>query len=145
MNYITLPLVGAGFPSPAESFFERRLSLTDLLVPHPDFTYFVRVQGSSMSGISIFDGDILVVDRSLPPSNNAIMVVVLNGGLLVKRVQYREDGTILLLAEHPQYPPIVCTSNDHIILWGRVTYVLHKIDLAPPSSSMYELSHGTQQ
>jgi DNA polymerase V len=126
MDVFALPSVGAGFPSPAESFFEKRLDLTQLLTPHPDFTYFTRVEGESMSGAGIHDGDILVVDRTLDAINNSIVVVILNGGFVVKRIQFREQG-ILLISEHHRYPLITVTEHDTFSIWGVVTYAIHAV------------------
>ena len=58
----------AGFPSPAEQYLEPPLDLNELLVKRPAATYFVRVEGDSMIGAGIHDGDLLVVDRSLRPA-----------------------------------------------------------------------------
>lgn len=47
----------AGFPSPAEQYQEPPLDLNELLVKRPAATYFVRVEGDSMVGAGISDGD----------------------------------------------------------------------------------------
>jgi len=65
----SLPFPGtciqAGFPSPAEDYMEMRLDLNKKQITHPSQTFFVRVNGESMNGDGISDGDLLVVDRSL--------------------------------------------------------------------------------
>jgi len=75
---ILIPLFGhnvpAGFPSPADDYIEGRLSLDEHLVPHKDSTFFVRAKGNSMMGAGIFDGNLLVVDKSLTPSSGDIAV-----------------------------------------------------------------------
>ncbi len=126
MEMSSLPSVGAGFPSPAESFFERSLDVNDLLIQHKEFTYFARVEGNSMIGAGLHDGDILVVDRALDAFNNAIVVAALNGGFIVKRVQFREQET-LLFSEHPRYPLLKVTPHDDFSIWGVVTYCLHPV------------------
>jgi len=124
MDMSSLPTVSAGFPSPAESFFEKRLNVAELLVPHPDFTYFARVEGESMRGAGLHAGDILVVDRTLDAVNNSIIVAALNGSFIVKRIQF-EAQMIRLLSEHPRYPIITIQSTDDFAIWGVVTYSLH--------------------
>lgn len=126
MDISSLPSVRAGFPSPAESFFERSLDIADLLIQHKDFTFFLKVEGSSMVGAGIHDTDILVVDRTLEALDNSIVVAVLNGGFTVKRIQFREQE-ILLISEHPRYPLIKVTSQDSFSIWGVVTYSLHAV------------------
>ena len=126
MDTSFLPSVGAGFPSPSESFFEKRLNISDLLTPHPDFTYFVRVEGDSMRGAGLRSGDILVVDRTLDAINDSIVVAVLNGGFLVKRLHV-EGQSIILLSEHPRYPQLTVQPSDDFVVWGVVTYCLHSV------------------
>ena len=126
MDVPSLPLVSAGFPSPAESFSEKRLNVADLLVPHPDFTYFMRVEGESMRGAGLHANDILVVDRSLDAVNNSIIVATLNGGFVVKRILFEAQG-VTLLSEHPRYPAITVQPEDGFSVWGVVTYSLHPV------------------
>ena len=124
------PLVGArisaGFPSPADDFIDRKLDLNELLIRHPAATFFVRVAGSSMTGIGIHHGDILVVDRSLEPADNKIIIAILNGELTVKRIG-RRQGRLFLLPENPDYQPIEVTSDMQFEVWGVVTSVVHSL------------------
>jgi DNA polymerase V len=71
--------VVAGFPSPAEQYLEPALDLNELLVKRPAATYFVRVQGDSMTGRGIHDGDLLVVDRSLDPRDGDVVIAAVDG------------------------------------------------------------------
>lgn len=57
--------VCAGFPSPADDLGAQRIDLAQVLVTHPQATYFLRARGHSMIDAGIFDNDILVVDRAL--------------------------------------------------------------------------------
>lgn len=54
--------VSAGFPSPAADYEGKRLDINDYLVRNPVSTFFFSVEGDSMEGAEVFDGDILVVD-----------------------------------------------------------------------------------
>ena len=58
-----LSRVAAGFPSPAEDHIEASLSLDELCVVHPAATFFLRVVGDSMTGLGIFDGDIIDTEK----------------------------------------------------------------------------------
>lgn len=118
--------VSAGFPSPAEPWREAPLDLQALLVPHPASTFFVRVQGHSMQGAGIYEHDLLVVDRALTATNNAIIVAELRGGFTVKRIRFDGD-TIILASEHPRYPTFPVTPAMHFHLWGVVTVVIHAL------------------
>jgi len=78
--------VPAGFPSPAEDFADGALDLNDL-IEHPAATFIVRVSGYSMSGAGIYDGDLLIVDRSIKPRSGQIVVAASAGDMVVKRLR----------------------------------------------------------
>jgi DNA polymerase V len=116
----------AGFPSPADDYIEGRLDLNRHLIKHPAATFFVRVTGHSMTGAGIHSGDLLIVDRSLEPTDGQVVVAVLDGELTVKRLQ-RGHGVTRLLAENPAYRPIEITEQQTIEIWGVVTNVIHPL------------------
>ena len=111
--------ISAGFPSPAEDYADRRLDINEYLVRNPVSTFFFSVQGDSMEGAEIFDGDILVVDRSISPAHGHIVVAFLNGERLVKRL-YRRGGRTALVAENPAYPTIELHEGAELVIWGVV-------------------------
>lgn len=83
---VALESVRGGFPSVAQDYVGGDLSLDERLVEHPETTFVVRVAGESMTGAGIFDGDLLIVDRSLEPRDGDVVVAVLDGELTVKRL-----------------------------------------------------------
>lgn len=117
--------IKAGFPSPAEDEMSKPLNLNDYLIPHPASTFFIRVDGDSMTGAGIFSGDLLIVDKSLPASNGKIVVALLNGEFTVKRLVLNRNE-ILLRAENPKYPTIKINASEDFNVWGVVSYVIHK-------------------
>jgi DNA polymerase V len=117
--------IQAGFPSPADDEVGDSLNLQEMLVPHPNATFYVKVVGDSMTGAGIFSGDILIVDRSIKVTDRAIVVAVVNKEFTVKRLIY-EGSTPTLAPENPQYPIIRLQGDEELEIWGVVTYVLHK-------------------
>lgn len=117
--------VAAGFPSPAEQYAEEPLDLNDLMVHNPPATFFVRVAGDSMDGAGIFDGDILVVDRSQNALNGSIVIACVDGDFTVKRLR-KSDGKISLEAENPKYKPIVFTGEVECRIFGVITGLLRQ-------------------
>jgi len=115
-----LSLVVAGFPSPADDDLDRDLDLHELLIQHPAATYYVRLSGDSMKGAGLYDGDILVVDRSLEPKHNDIVIAVLNGELTVKRL-YCQGDLVQLRPANPRYPIITIHADQEWLIWGVVT------------------------
>lgn len=111
--------VSAGFPSPAEDYEDKRLDINEYLVRNPVATFFFPVQGDSMQGAGILDGDILVVDRSVTPQHGHIVVAFINGERLVKRLHKRAER-IALLAENPDYPALELTGDLELVIWGVV-------------------------
>lgn len=116
--------VEAGFPSPADDYLEGRLDLNEHLVARPAATFFLRVSGDSMTGAGIYAGDILIVDRSIAPSDGKIVIAAVDGELTVKRL-YRRDGHIRLLSENPQYKPIEIAAGQDLHVWGVVIHAIH--------------------
>lgn len=120
---LALPLdtvkLSAGFPSPAADYEESRLDINEYLVRNPVSTFFFPVQGDSMEGAEIFDGDILVVDKSVRPRHGHIIVAFVDGLRLVKRL-YRRGGRMALEAENPKYPPLTITEEMDCVIWGVV-------------------------
>ena len=117
--------VQAGFPSPADDFIERSLDLNEHLISHPSATFFVRVSGDSMIGAGIHHNDILIVDRSLKPKSDSIIIAVLNGELTVKRLNIKENN-YSLVPENPEYEVIHVNEDMEFQVWGVVTSVVHQ-------------------
>ena len=121
---MALEAVRAGFPSVAQDYAAGDLSLDERLVEHPETTFVVRVAGESMTGAGIFDGDLLVVDRSLEPRDGDVVVAVLDGELTVKRL-LRDAHGWYLHAEHPKYPDFRPERFGEGLVWGVVLGSCH--------------------
>lgn len=109
----------AGFPAPGDDMVERPLDLNDLLIENPTATFFVRVSGDSMEGARIFEGDVLVVDRSVEPKDGKIVVAAVYGELVVKRLRKTPSG-LALISENEEYSPILIDDVDECYVWGVV-------------------------
>lgn len=125
---INIPLflntVKAGFPSPADDYIESKIDFNDYLIKHPAATFCVRVSGDSMINASINNGDILIVDRSITPSSNKIIVAIVNGEFTIKRF-VKLYGRLFLLPDNPAYKPIEILPEIDFEIWGVVTHVIH--------------------
>jgi DNA polymerase V len=111
------------FPSPAQDYELAELDLNQRLITNPPATFFMQVSGDSMTGVGIYPGSLLVVDKSKTPKSNSIVVALVDGELMVKRL-YKRGNVIKLLSENAAYPPIVFSEDQELIVWGVVTYVI---------------------
>ena len=120
-----LDSVSAGFPSPATDYLENKLDLNEYLVKHPAATFIVKASGPSMIEAGISSGDLLIVDRSVTPKNDNIVIASVLGDLTVKKL--RKKGSLLfLVSANDEYPSIEVKEEMECFIWGVVTYVIHK-------------------
>ena len=119
--------VEAGFPSPADDFLDAPLDLNREFVQTPASTFFVRVSGESMAGDGIGDGDLLIVDKSLPPHDGCIAVCYVDGEFTVKRVKL-ERGCAWLMPSNPKYRPIRVDADNEFLVWGIVRHVVKSFE-----------------
>jgi DNA polymerase V len=118
--------VSAGFPSPALDFMEQKIDLNKALSENPLATFYIKVEGHSMSGAGIDDKDVLVVDRSIEAADKKIAVCFIDGEFTVKRISKKKDG-LWLLPENERYEPIKVAEENRFMVWGIVTYVIKKV------------------
>jgi len=118
--------VEAGFPSPAEDYVEGRLDLNKRLIKHPAATFFVKVTGDSMIKAGIHPDDILIVDRSLEPTDKKVVIAVINGDLTVKRIRIIK-GKYYLMPENEDYETLEIREEMDFEVWGVVTNVIHPL------------------
>ena len=118
-------VIPAGFPSPAEDHTDLTLDLNDYLIKHPAATFYVYAKGNSMIGSGIHDGDLMIVDRSLNPNSNNIVVAIINGEFTVKKIK-KIKNKVYLQPNNNLYEPIEITSDMDFSIWGIVTHVIHK-------------------
>ena len=127
---LTIPFylhkVGAGFPSPATDYIEDDIDLNSHLITNAPATFIIRVQGKSMTNVGIYDGDLLIVDKSLNPNNFSTVIANVNEELVVKTLIKSKEINYLTSGSKNTSDRINLTDNPEIIIWGVVTYVIHK-------------------
>ena len=123
---VELPEIKAGFPSPAQDYVDNGIDLNRELVKNPSSTFFGRARGNSMEGAGIFDGDLLIIDKSLEPREGAIAVCFIDGEFTLKRIHFeKHDGqvtAIWLQPENEEFSPIKVTRDNQFIIWGIVVH-----------------------
>ena len=122
---VFLDKISAGFPSPATDYMENKLDLNEYLIKHPAATFIVKASGSSMIDADIYSGDLLIVDRSLTPRNNNIVIASIFGDLTVKKIK-KKDKSFFLVSANEDYPSIEVKEEMECFIWGVVTYIIHE-------------------
>jgi DNA polymerase V len=108
----------SGFESPAAEYKELGLSLDQLLISHPNATFIGQASGESMVGVGIFDGDLLIVDRSLTLKDGDIIVANFNGCFTCKIIDKKEAR---LLSASKNHAPVKISQEDDFQVEGIVT------------------------
>ena len=128
---ITVPFylhkAGAGFPSPATDYIEEDVDLNIHLIKNVPATFIIRVQGKSMTDVGIYDGDLLVIDKSLKPKNFSIVVANVHDELVVKNFVKEKDKQFLTSGSKKIEDKIIINNDSEIFIWGVVTYVIHSV------------------
>lgn len=119
--------VSAGFPSPADDFKELRISLDKELVSNEEATFYARVNGDSMIGAGLEDGDLIIIDRSLNPESGKIAVCFVDGEFTVKRIE-KKGSKLFLKPENKNYLKIEIKDGNDLKIWGIVTYVIKALN-----------------
>ena len=119
--------IHAGFPSPAADCAGERIDIARELTSHPETTFYARVSGDSMHDAGLFDGDIIVIDKSLEPHNGDIIIAAVDGEFTVKEFRRDDDNKGGWLIPHnPAFQPIRVTAENNFSVWGVVTHCIHK-------------------
>lgn len=146
-----VPVVGGkplhGFASPAQDYLDTFISLDKELVRHPAATYYGRVVGNSMQAAGVREGDVLVIDKSLEPSEGDLVVCFVDGEFLLRFLSFHAPGgkgprkagkpgvsyrilrqqRLWLLPADDGLPAIEVSDANDFTVWGIVTYVIKKV------------------
>ncbi len=124
---LSLPFFGSriacGFPSPVDDYLDNPLDLNEYLIKHEAATYFCWVQGDSMEGQGIHDGDLLVVDRALEARHGSVVVVAVGGEFTCKKLDLHNRQ---LVPCNPAFQPIPITEELDMVIEGVVVYSIRK-------------------
>jgi len=118
--------ISAGFPSPALDFIDLSIDLNKHLIKHPSATFYGRVKGDSLKNAGIENGDLLIIDRSIEPTNGKIAVCYIDGEFTAKRIQINKNE-ILLIPENENYQTLTVTADNNFLIWGIVTHVIKNV------------------
>ena len=119
--------IQAGFPSPAQGSFADSVDLNHELINNPAATFCARVIGDSMVDSGINEGDMLIIDRSIEPSDGDIAVCFIDGDFTVKRILIKNDE-ISLVPANRKYPVIRVPKESNFVIWGVVSHIIKRLN-----------------
>ncbi len=118
--------IATRFLNPANDYIETSLDLNELLVKNSPATFFLDMVGHSMINAGIFDGDKIILDRSIEAKHGDIVVAIVNSEHTVKRL-YKKNSKVELHAENPNSSIITFKNNEELKIVGVVTNTIHKV------------------
>jgi len=120
------PTASAGFGSPGTDATVKRIDLNDALIRHPQATFVMRAAGWAMREAGIDDGDVLLVDRALRPAHGNVVVAVVDGELICRRL-WKHGQAVRLQAANPDHAEIAVGGGELLEIWGVVTTVIKSL------------------
>lgn len=128
LDLLFAPSIRAGFPSPAEDYLSDSIDFNRDMIKHPEATFYGEVEGNSMIGIGINEGDIAVIDRSIEAEDGDIVVAAIGDEFNIKRLDlsHKKDGYIELKSENPHAPNFRISEYDDFRVWGVVIWTIKK-------------------
>jgi len=121
------PANKAGFGTNSDYSMEKGIDLNEQFIRNKPATFFFRMKGDAMNEAGIFDSDLLIVDRSIKPSNGKIIVAVLNGELMVRRF-HKNFTSSFLVPDNSRYKTINLGEFSDFTLWGVVVHSIHSFN-----------------
>ena len=115
-----------GFNAASDDYAEHGIDLNEQLVKNKQATFFLRVNSNAMVGGGIHPGDVVIVDRSLEPRNGSVVIAVLNGDLLIRRLEISQNKK-RLVPDSKSLSSIEIEDASGFSVWGVVTYVIHNV------------------
>ncbi|MEO6636957.1 MAG: translesion error-prone DNA polymerase V autoproteolytic subunit [Ginsengibacter sp.] len=139
-----------GFGAAADDYMERGIDLNEQLILNKPATFFLKMNSEAMIEDGIFKDDVLIVDRSIKPANNKIIVAIIDGELLVRRLQKSYNNVVLVSANKKMGNITLKEFDDRGNVWGVVTCVIHVMEkslFATKKNSQFNQKdkHGKEQ
>jgi DNA polymerase V len=126
-NQWEVPTANAtGFGAAADDYMERGIDLNEQLIRNKPATFFMKVSGNSMINAGIFNGDIVIVDKSIKPVTGKIVIAVIDGEMLIRRYE-KTLNRLRLIPETPQLAAIDVSEFMDFKIWGVVSCVIRQI------------------
>jgi DNA polymerase V len=111
-----------GFPSPAQGYEAKAIDFNRLLVQNSPATFMMRMTGADLACLGILDGDLLVVDRSLPVVAGVLVVFRRDDAFVCRELVRTADSLSFAMPAGRDLPV-----TEDIEIFGVVTAVVRKL------------------
>jgi DNA polymerase V len=118
--------VAISFGSPAGENGVGRLDLNEILLRHPLASYLMRITGDSMRAEGVMDGDLALVDRAMDAAHGHVVIAVVDGEFICRRL-HRQGNDARLRAAEPGVADWVPGNDEELQIWGVVTHVVRPL------------------
>ncbi len=123
-NQHNIPTANAtGFGAAADDYMERGIDLNEQLIKNKPATFFMRVSGDSMVDAGIYNGDVVIVDRSIRPKSGQVVIAIVDGEMLIRRLEITMNK-MRLIPETARLSIIDVGEFNDCKIWGIVTSVI---------------------
>ena len=120
--------IRADFPSPAQDYLTESIDLNKELIHNKETTFYARVAGDSMMGAGIYDGDLVVIDKSLEANDGDYIAAYVDGEFTLKQFRHdAQNNCAWLIPYNPEYKPIKITEENNFMIWGVVTNIIRRL------------------
>lgn len=126
-DVIEVPLLGkitAGNPIEAIERPNEYFSLPAYLIPKQKEVFTLKVSGESMINAGIFDGDIVIVERTNTARNGEIVVAMTDENEVTLKTFYKENGYFRLQPENDTMEPFIF---ENITILGKAIGLYRKL------------------
>lgn len=111
---------------PPATLADRGIDLNEQLIRNKPATFFMRVNSNAMVGAGIHHGDIVIVDRSIEAANDNVVIAVVDGEMLIRRLVIDNNRKRLMPATE-NLSPIDISESSAFTIWGTVTFVIRSV------------------
>ena len=118
--------VAISFGSPAGESGIGRLDLNEVLLRNPLSSYLMRIVGDSMRAAGVLDGDLAIVDRAVEAAHGHVVIAVVDGEFICRRLHLQGQDLRLRAAE-PGVADWSPAADDALEIWGVVTHVVRPL------------------
>ena len=120
--------IRAGFPSPAQDYITESIDLNRELIHNRETTFYAKVEGDSMTEAGIFDGDLVVIDKSLEAQDGDYIAAFVDGEFTLKQFRLDpENHCAWLVPYNSNYQPIRITEDNNFMVWGVITNIIRRL------------------